>query len=75
LKRAINKFVQHSGVSVFPLLALGGAASVRHYPRPLPAYATAAPARAPYTAWSGYSGGMDSAQYSGLKQINKANVA
>lgn len=59
-------------VSAFSLLALGGAASVHHYLKPLPAYAAAAPAREPYTAWSNYFGGMDSAQYSGLKQINKA---
>ena len=32
------------------------------------------PAKQPYTTWSDFAGSTDSAQYSALKQINKANV-
>lgn len=60
--------------SAFSLVALGGASLAHHQLRPLSVYAAATPARAPYTTWSDYSGGMDSAQYSALKQINKTNV-
>src|SRR5262245_30707004 len=31
-------------------------------------------ARTPYTTWSDYSGGADSAQYSALRQIDRSNV-
>ena len=30
---------------------------------------------APYTTWRSYQGGLDSAQYSALKQIDRSNVA
>ena len=33
-----------------------------------------APVRRPFDSWKSYGGGVDSSQYSSLKQINKTNV-
>src|SRR5512137_88173 len=33
-----------------------------------------APAQRPFDSWKSYGGGVDSSQYSSLKQINKTNV-
>src|SRR5262249_18294412 len=38
------------------------------------AVGAAPPSKGPYTTWSDYAGGIDSMQYSALKQITKANV-
>jgi quinoprotein glucose dehydrogenase len=61
-------------VSTLSLIALAGAV-VSFYPfNSSAAHAADVHTPAPHTTWSDYSGGMDSAQYSALKQINKANV-
>ena len=33
-----------------------------------------APVQRPFDTWRSYGGGVDSSQYSSLKQINKSNV-
>src|SRR6185312_13219696 len=51
------------------------AASISFYHSHITAKAADSSATAPYTTWSAYGGGIDSAQYSALTQINKSNVS
>ena len=51
------------------------AASISFYYSNITAKAADSSATAPYTTWSAYGGGVDSAQYSALTQINKSNVS
>src|ERR1043165_4977660 len=61
--------------ATIPLAAVIIAASISFYYSNITAKAADSSATAPYTTWSAYGGGVDSAQYSALTQINKSNLS
>ena len=62
-------------ISVFSLTLIAGAATAIFMTKQTPAKAADTTPSDLYASWKEYGGGPDSAQYSGLKQVNTSNVA
>ena len=62
-------------VSTFSFALIAGAAMVTFVATQMPAKASNTSPAELYTSWKEYGGAPDSAQYSGLKQVDSSNVA